>query len=67
MKSAPATTEPEAGDDIDAVLSFHQGDARAAIATLLQDCSHLRKQLQFTESAMSKGFVRGWRPSYDLD
>lgn len=67
MKSAPAPVEPDVEDDVDVVLTWHQGDARAAIATLLQDCSHLRKQLQVTEAAMSTGFTRGWRPSYDRD
>ncbi|MCZ8158313.1 MAG: hypothetical protein O9256_00210 [Rhizobiaceae bacterium] len=67
MKSAPATDAPKADDDVEMVLSWHQGDARAAIATLLQDCGHLRKQLQVTETAMSTGFTRGWRPSYDRD
>ncbi len=67
MTTAPAPTQAEVGDDIDAVLSFHDGDARAALATLLRDCAHLRQQLSVTEYAMSAGFCRGWRPKYDRD
>lgn len=67
MITARATVEADVEDEVEAVLTWHHGDARAAIATLLQDCSHLRKQLQVTESAMSTGFARGWRPSYDRD
>lgn len=67
MKSSHAPVEPDVDDDVEMVLAWHQGDARAAIATLLQDCGHLRKQLQVTETAMSTGFTRGWRPSYDRD
>lgn len=67
MITARATVEPDVDDDVETVLTWHQGDARAAIKTLLNDCSHLRKQLQVTETAMSTGFTRGWRPSYDRD
>lgn len=67
MKSAPTTVEPDVDDDVEMVLTWHEGDARAAIRTLLNDCSHLRKQLQVTETAMSTGFARGWRPSYNRD
>jgi len=67
MKSPSAPVEPNVEHDVDVVLTWHQGDAREAIATLLQDRGHLRKQLHFTEASMSTGFTRGWRPSYDRD
>lgn len=67
MKSAPATVEPDVDYDVEMVLTWHQGDARAAIRTLLSDCCHLREQLQIAETAMSTGFTRGWRPSYNRD
>nr|WP_085034933.1 hypothetical protein [Ensifer aridi] len=67
MKTAPAHTEVDVQDEVEAVLTWHNGDVRAAIATLLQDCCYLRDQLQLTESAMSAGFARGWRPSYNRD
>jgi hypothetical protein len=51
--------------EVEAVLSWHDEDAKAAIATLLQDCRHLRSQLALAEGAISRGMVRGWRPSFD--
>jgi len=56
-------TFPE--DPVDAALAWHQGDPRATIATLIEDCRHLRQQLALTEGAMSRGMTRGWRPSFD--
>ncbi|MGO7836133.1 MULTISPECIES: hypothetical protein [Rhizobium] len=53
--------------DIEAVLAYHDADARAAIGTLLEDVRHLRRQLALTEGAMSRGMTRGWRPGYDRD
>ena len=50
-------------NEVEAALGWHDGDARAAIATLLDDCRHLRLQLALTEAAMSRGFTRGWTPS----
>lgn len=58
---------PEARNEIDEALSWHGGDARAAIATLLADCAYLRWQLELADRAMSHGFSRGWRPSADRD
>lgn len=54
-------------DPIDAALAWHAGDARATIATLIEDCRHLRQQLALTEGAMSRGMTRGWSPSFDRD
>jgi hypothetical protein len=51
--------------ELDQVLSHHDGDALAAVQTLLEDCRHLRLQISLAQSAMSPGFTRGWRPSYD--
>ncbi|MGZ2504530.1 hypothetical protein EHI47_03610 [Rhizobium leguminosarum] len=49
------------------VIAYHRGDTHAAIDTLLEDIRHLRRQLALTESAMSRGMARGWRPSYHRD
>ncbi|MGK9055519.1 hypothetical protein [Neorhizobium petrolearium] len=49
---------------VEAELAWHEGDAKAAIATLLEDNRHLRVQLALMEAAGSKGFTRGWRPTY---
>ncbi|MBY3420356.1 hypothetical protein HFN86_09035 [Rhizobium laguerreae] len=53
--------------EIEAVLAWHDDNARAAIGTLLDDIRHLRQQLVLTEGAISRGMTRGWRPSYDRD
>ena len=60
-QSPEITTE----DPVNAALAWHQGDPRATIATLIEDCRHLRQQLALTEGAMSRGMTRGWMPSYD--
>jgi uncharacterized protein involved in tellurium resistance len=49
-------------DAIDAALAWHDGDARATIATLLNDCSFLREQLLLASRAISHGMTRGWLP-----
>ncbi|WP_395517209.1 hypothetical protein [Pseudorhizobium flavum] len=51
--------EEDAIDEVEAALAWHDGDARAAIATLIDDCRYLRLQLALTEAAMSRGFTRG--------
>ena len=65
----PLKAETQGDDDlkfeVEAVLAWHDEDARAAIATLLLDCRHLRHQLALAESVMSRGIARGWRPSFD--
>lgn len=54
-------------DEVEAVLAWHDDDAKAAIATLLEDCRHLRRQLALAEGAMSAGMTRGWRPSFERE
>jgi hypothetical protein len=49
----------------EAELAWHDGDAKAAIAALLEDNRHLRTQLALAEAASSKGFTRGWRPTFE--
>jgi hypothetical protein len=51
--------------ELEEVLAYHDGNALAAVQTLLADCKHLRGQLAITECAMSRGLTRGWRPKYD--
>jgi hypothetical protein len=55
----------EARNELEDVLAYHEGDALAAVQTLLDDCKHLRRQLVLTEGAMSRGMTRGWKPSFD--
>ncbi|PWE54153.1 hypothetical protein DEM27_22200 [Metarhizobium album] len=59
----PVTINPEP-TEVDAAIAWHDGDARAAVATLLDDVRHLRLQLALAEGVMSRGMVRGWRPAY---
>jgi hypothetical protein len=47
--------------------AWHDGDARATIDTLLQDCGHLREQLEIARSFLRKGITRGWMPTADRD
>ena len=66
MSSQAAKNEKEqARAELEEVLAYHDGDALAAVKTLLDDCRHLRGQLAITECAMSRGLTRGWRPKYD--
>lgn len=68
QNEAPFNEETATEDlnwEVEAVLSWHDEDAKAAIATLLQDCRHLRGQLALAEGAISRGMVRGWRPSFE--
>jgi hypothetical protein len=62
----PATKE-DIDDEVEAALAFHDDDTKATIATLLADNHHLRLQLALAQSAISRGLVRGWRPSFDRD
>ncbi|WP_457579216.1 hypothetical protein [Ensifer adhaerens] len=57
--------QAEVIDEVAAAIAWHDGDAQAAIRTLLADCKHLRQQLALAEISMSLGFTRGWRPSAD--
>ncbi|WP_439617009.1 hypothetical protein [Shinella sp.] len=62
-----AKTNDGKDDAVSAALAWHDGDAKATIATLLDDCAHLRRQLEMSRSAMSRGFVRGWDPTQQRD
>ncbi len=62
-----ATPANEEISELDIVLAYHDGNARAAIETLLKDCQDLRLQLALAEGAMSKGMTRGWSPRYERD
>ncbi|MBB3913161.1 hypothetical protein [Rhizobium fabae] len=53
--------------EVEAVLAWHDDNARAAIRSLLDDCKHLRQQLALAERAMSRGMTRGWTPRYERD
>ncbi|MEQ1407796.1 hypothetical protein ABK249_23015 [Neorhizobium sp. Rsf11] len=68
MSADPAqllTIDDELRWAVEAELAWHDGDAKAAIADLIKDRQHLRQQLELSDFAGSKGFSRGWRPSYE--
>ncbi len=67
VKEAFSADELPREREIEAVLAWHDDNARAAIGTLLEDIRHLRHQLVLTEGAMGRGMTRGWRPRYDRD
>lgn len=50
-------------DAVEQAIARHSGDMRAASATLIEDCKHLRDQLDTAQKCMSKGLARGWVPS----
>jgi len=52
-------------DPIDQALTYHGGDTRATIATLLADCGYLRDQLILARRCISRGLTRGWVPEVD--
>jgi len=58
-----AIKQDQLADPVEHALAWHDGDARAAIRTLLDDCAHLRQQLAITKAAMGHGYTRGWMPS----
>ena len=61
-----STFESDADDSaVQRVLEDHHGNACAAIATLLSDCGHLRRQLALASRMMGYGFSRGWVPTPD--
>ncbi|MGN8152765.1 hypothetical protein ACTJK5_10870 [Agrobacterium sp. 22094] len=63
-----AETDTQSASEVDlaeSVLTAHNGDALAAIRSLLDDADFLRDQLYIASSLMSKGISRGWRPKYE--
>jgi hypothetical protein len=47
---------------VDQLISDHDGDAHAAIGTLLSERDFLLNELQYASIAMGHGFARGWKP-----
>jgi hypothetical protein len=58
---------PEDIDYVEAALAWHDGDARATIATLIADCRHLRRQLVLAEGLVSRGMMHGFKPSFERE
>lgn len=49
-------------DEIEQVLSYHGGDAHAAIEALLKDREFLVREVELARMAISHGYTRGWKP-----
>ena len=65
--SAPEEEPDRQMSEVDFALEIHNGDARSAIATLIDDLHHLRRQLALADAAISRGLTRGWRPDVDRE
>jgi len=63
----PNAKRYDGASEIGEALAWHDGDARATIATLLADCAYLRWQLELADRAISSGFTRGWRPKVERE
>ncbi|MBY5412188.1 hypothetical protein HFO98_27805 [Rhizobium leguminosarum] len=63
----PDQAWPDQAWEVEAVLAWHDDNAKAAIRSLLDDCKHLRQQLALAERVMSRGMARGWAPRYERD
>ena len=57
--------QDEAMNEVQAALAWHDGDPLKTIATLLEDVRHLKLQLALTQATSSRGFARGWHPSFE--
>ncbi|HEV7436839.1 MAG TPA: hypothetical protein VGO22_18540 [Pseudorhizobium sp.] len=57
--------QQETSVEIEAALAWHDDDPRKTIETLLDDIRHLKLQLALTEATSSRGFARGWHPSFE--
>jgi GT2 family glycosyltransferase len=65
MSSVPAPAEPVEEDPVETIFFAYRGDPRAAIAGLLADIEYLRRQIDYASLAVSPGYTRGWRPTYE--
>jgi len=62
MTAAERRPDPQY-DAVEQAIAWHSGDLRATISTLIEDCRHLRDQLDTAQKCMSRGLTRGWFPS----
>nr|WP_244625086.1 hypothetical protein [Rhizobium daejeonense] len=65
MLSEQSPPQSKPADPVADAIAWHNGDAVAAVATLIEDCRFLRQQLALAEGLMSCGMSRGWRPRYE--
>ncbi len=66
--SDAAKITPVRPDDIAGfIIQCHDGDAKAAVETLLGEIEHLQEQLSLAVAIMGKGYTRGWKPNLGSD
>ncbi|CDZ43118.1 Hypothetical protein NGAL_HAMBI1146_58910 [Neorhizobium galegae bv. officinalis] len=63
--TAPLQQTAREHADVTTILIAHGDDANAAIAALIAEIRRLHQQLALAEFAGSRGFSRGWQPTYD--
>lgn len=61
MPHAAHQLETSCPYDVDAILSAHGGDARAAIRSVLDEAAHARADMHRVLEHVSEGYVRGRR------
>lgn len=60
--------DPTADEDLaQAVLEAHDGNALAALRTVIADAAFLHDQLETATHLISPGLVRGWKPKFNRD
>jgi hypothetical protein len=58
--------EPSAVDEVEAeasaIIGYHDGNAAAAVVTLLIERDDLLERLAIARIVMGEGYTRGWKP-----
>jgi hypothetical protein len=62
MKAERKSLADDRHYEVEAVLAWHDDNARAAISTLLDDCRYLRAKLAQTRGDASDDATPGWVP-----
>ncbi|MCQ1572719.1 hypothetical protein NFO65_18480 [Neorhizobium galegae] len=66
MSAVPKDIEKDlARAELEDVLAYHDGNALAAVESLLADCRNLRGRLTVYDRMASKGYTRGWKPGIE--
>jgi hypothetical protein len=66
MSTVPKDIEKDqARAELEDVLAYHNGDALAAVESLLTDCRNLRGRFTVYDRMTSNGYTRGWKPRAD--
>ncbi|RWH84025.1 MAG: hypothetical protein EOQ87_31910 [Mesorhizobium sp.] len=55
-----AGSDDDLEGDVDAVIAFCDGDAKAAVRALIVQVAYLEREIQYFRVAVSSGFSRQW-------